>query len=184
MIDLEAVIQHFGPNALRNLIKDYAEVDAQAIKSLNDKQKQGRHEAILNWLHYYRVLRGIKLTFHHSIADVIIQWVDNRAPKQRLITVQAITEAHTQLEEQIAAKYLKESKKNRHFISLASKALWLCYPYDIPIYDGYAQTALYMISSFVANIPKPLIETMEYGEFVYVWKTLYERCYPHIQAIN
>jgi hypothetical protein len=61
----------------------------------------------------------------------------------------------------------------RNLTSLTSKALWCCYPEEIPIFDSYAQRALWTLSRLM-GIPQPA-DAGAYSRFVSVWLPLY-RC--------
>jgi len=58
---------------------------------------------------------------------------------------------------------------------LASKALWLYYPYDVPIFDSFAQRALWVIAKLEAGGMAGIAEGSEYHRFLHAWKILYDR---------
>jgi hypothetical protein len=65
--------------------------------------------------------------------------------------------------------------KHRVFTSLASKALWLCYPDSVPIFDQLAQRSVQILIKFEADITTPDARCLEYERFVQYWKQLYKR---------
>jgi hypothetical protein len=62
--------------------------------------------------------------------------------------------------------------KKREVTSLTSKALWCCYPHDIPILDDYAERALQVISRILRLAPAT--EKPRYSAFVDVWFQVYD----------
>jgi hypothetical protein len=67
---------------------------------------------------------------------------------------------------------------------LASKALWLCYPGSVPLYDSYAQRALWVICKLEKEIPTLPENEPEYRKFVHVWKAVYDRYAGAINSIE
>lgn len=65
------------------------------------------------------------------------------------------------------------SKRQREVMSLTSKALWLCYPNDVPIFDDYALRAIQVISKICRICPMP--DQGLYESFVDVWLQFYDR---------
>ena len=74
--------------------------------------------------------------------------------------------------------------ESREFTSLASKGLWFCYPESVPIFDRFAQRALWVISTLEKDItPLPESES-EYKKFIHFWKALYERYATIINSLD
>lgn len=74
--------------------------------------------------------------------------------------------------------------RGRDFTSLASKVLWLRYPDEVPLYDGFAQEALWMLSKLEPDLPPIPKSTTKYGEFTLIWRTFYDRYADSIAAID
>ena len=80
--------------------------------------------------------------------------------------------------------------KNRYFTSLASKALWLCYPDSVPIFDRYVVNALHFISKIedgITPIPEKKPDGKkrpDYEQFVHVWKQLYAKHKETIEGLD
>jgi hypothetical protein len=74
--------------------------------------------------------------------------------------------------------------RGRDFTSLTSKALWLRYPNAVPLYDRFAQEALWMISKLERGLPPTPNGASKYGAFAVRWKFLCDRYAPAIEAID
>jgi hypothetical protein len=86
-----------------------------------------------------------------------------------LSTAPALADAHAELENFIRTRSLERS-----FVSLASKALWLCWPEHVPIFDAYAQRSLWFLSK-IGAIPinsnwRPC------HQFAAAWVAVYDKC--------
>ena len=71
-----------------------------------------------------------------------------------------------------------KSGKLREITSLTSKALWCCYPHDIPILDDYAERALQVISRICKLAPAP--GQPRFTAFIDVWFQVYHEIEPVI----
>ncbi len=69
--------------------------------------------------------------------------------------------------------------KLREVVSLTSKALWCCYPNDIPIFDDYTLRALQVICRLCSIFPAP--GQSEYGTFSDAWLQIYRKLEPIIE---
>ena len=65
-----------------------------------------------------------------------------------------------------------------------SKALWLCYPNAVPIFDGYARDALYTISKLENGVSVLPEKRPEYEQFVHIWKQLYSKYQATIEDLD
>jgi hypothetical protein len=177
LISLEAVIRHFGQEALRLQLEESEKGDSKTLLGLEDKTVPDRSEAIRIWLQSYQVFQGIDGPKRPAIATAVLEWADSRNLQRDLTTVDALVTAHAEL----MAVCTRANEEERDFTSLASKALWLCYPASVPIFDRFAQRTLWVISKLESGIT-PLADTEpEYRQFVHIWKALYDR---HASAIN
>jgi len=89
--------------------------------------------------------------------------------------------AHAQLVN--ALRNSSSDLEGRDFTVLASKALWLCYPYQVAICDSYAKRALYVVSKLEEGIA-PITEGSDYHQFVQVWENLYTKHHDTIESLD
>jgi len=191
MMNFETVVRHYWPKALRNIKEDPKELerDQEAIKAVTDRQLpiSKRRDDLRKWLWFYRVLQGLTTDEGLKIAGAVLGWADDDRNRGRnLTTAEALAAAHAELMKVVCQAY-----GNGHaFTSLASKALWLCYPESVPMFDGRTRNALYVISK-IENGINPIAEktpeskkTPEYEQFVHVWKQLYSKCKETIENLD
>lgn len=171
LIDLEAVIRHFGPQAVSILLSpEWEGADNKAIQAVRDKSSPDRLQEVTSWLRYYAVFQGITRPERYALSGAFLRWADARDQQERLATVDAICQAH----ESLVAECIIAYGKNRDFTSLASKALWLRYPDDVPLFDSYARRALSVFSRLECGITPPNGGASDYRQFIHVWKALYD----------
>jgi hypothetical protein len=193
MMNFEAVLRHFWQKALdmikdsKGLEKDLAD-DQKAIAAVTetDTELSTRQKDLRAWFDSYKVFQGLKREVREQITHAVLCWSDKRDTRRDLTTPKALADAHRELMEVIQKAY----GKPRDFTSLASKALWLCYPHSVPIYDAWTRTALYVISKIEDGI-NPIAEktpeskkTPEYEQFVHVWKQLYSKYKETIENLD
>ena len=106
-----------------------------------------------------------------AIATAVLEWADSRNLQRDLTSVNAIADAHVEIMEVCT----RARGEKRDFTSLASKALWLCYPDSVPIFDSFVQRALWVISKLEPDIALLPDNNPEYRKFVHLWKALNER---------
>lgn len=138
MLDFDAVIQWFWLRAVKAVNWDHPRYDEKALEAINREGIPNRRDAIRDWLQAYRVLRvrGIA-TQRNEIADAILKWADARDRERNLETPTELSAAHKELTGSVLDAYLRSSEnQSREFTSLTSKALWLCYPEKVPMFDG------------------------------------------------
>lgn len=180
MISLEAIIRDFGPRAIRLQVEEFEQTDNRALEAIQDRTAPDRSEAIRSWLQSYEVFQGIKGPRRIAIATAALNWADTCDPQRDVTTVEDLATAHGE----ILAICERANGKKRDFTSLASKALWLRYPDAVPIFDSFAQRALWVISKLESDIPILAGNVSEYRKFVYLWKTLYDRYASIINAME
>ncbi len=181
MIDLDAVIRHFGPLAVNEQLAD-EETDREALKALRDKTEpdSSRTAKIGKWLSEYKVVLFFTPSQRDSAADAVLKWADQCDVNRDLNSADALAQAHRELTEQCANVH--PTKKD--LASLASKALWLCYPDSVPIFDGNAKCALYVVSKLEGNVVPLRGKESEYHQFVHVWKALYQRYAAALDSLD
>jgi len=183
MIDFKAIIRHLWANAIKDMMGDHAHYDVKALDALNREDDPNRRDTIRDWLQAYRVfrVRGIA-TQRDKIADAVLRWADSRERERDLDGPDALYAAHK--EKSVCDAYIHGSQNSRReFTSLTSKALWLCYPDKIPIFDSYAQRALWVLAKLEIGIAAPP-SGADYYQFVSVWTQFYERYLDTISGLD
>jgi len=185
MIDFEAIIRHLWANAINGMMWDHAHYDVKALDALSREDDQNRRATIRDWLQYYQVfrVRGIA-TQRDKIADAVLRWADSRDRDRNLDGPDALSAAHEELMKSVCDAYVHDSQnKRREFTSLTSKALWLCYPGQVPMFDSYAQRALWVLAKLEIGIAAPP-SGADYYQFVSVWTQFYERYLDTISGLD
>jgi hypothetical protein len=171
LISLEAVIRHFGQEALRLQLEESEKGDSKALLALGNKAVPDRSGAVLSWLQSYQVFQGIHGPQRLAIAAAVLDWADSHDLQTDLTSTNALVNAHAEL----MAVCTQANERKRDFTSLASKALWLCYPARVPIFDRFAQRTLWVISKLETDIALLPDTEPEYHQFVHLWRALYDR---------
>lgn len=185
MIDFEAIIRHLWANAIKDMAWDHARYDVKALDALSRGDDPNRRDTIRDWLQAYRVfrVRGIA-TQRDKIADAVLRWADSRDRDKCLTGPYALYAAHEELMKSVCNAYVHGSQNNRReFTSLTSKALWLCYPDKIPMFDSYAQRALWVLAKLESGIATPP-SGGDYYQFASVWTQFYERYFDTISGLD
>jgi len=185
MIDFEAIIRHLWANAIKEMMWDHAHYDVKALDALSREDDPNRRDTIRDWLQSYRVFRvpGIA-TQRDKIADAVLRWADSRDRERDLGGPDALYAAHKELMKSVCDAYVHDSQnKRREFTSLTSKALWLCYPGQVPMFDSYAQRALWVLAKLEIGIAAPP-SGADYYQFVSVWTEFYERYLDTISGLD
>jgi hypothetical protein len=153
---------------------EQVEFDCPVLLAVRDRTAQDRNNVLRQWLRSYNVFQGINSRGRDAIVAAVLEWADSRDLEGDLTTVNAITMAHGELMGVCTEAYRAISGKRRDFTSLASKALWLCYPASVPLYDIFTQRTLWVLSKFLDIDPLPRA-VPQYRQFVHIWKALYQR---------
>jgi hypothetical protein len=186
MVDFEAVIRHFWPKAL-HAIRSWGEdvSDEKGFRAIRDKNLATRQADLREWLESFSVFLGLTTIQRDQITEAVLAWADARNPGRDLATPEALAEAHKELERTCQTCIMnRPDAKEREFTSLASKALWLCYPERVPLYDRYAKNALHVIAKLEEGVNLIAETKSEYEKFVHVWKQLYERYSGTIESLE
>ena len=119
--------------------------DDEIIHAVNNHSLPDRGQRMKKRLRRYRVHRikgGVG-----EVARVIVDFADEREQLAPGCDYAAILQQFEMLYGRCSAVVpQKEDGSRRDITSLTSKALWVCYPDIIPIYDNYAEQALQVIS--------------------------------------
>ena len=182
------------PN-LRQLKKELAEKrwfragergeERRVIRALNERALGvgDRKESVLRWLHWNRALMGISAEARTAIAGRVLAFGDERELTSLGLDKSKIVSEFDSLSERISAVVpLTAAGGRRDVTSLTSKALWGCYPDDVPICDNNAKCALGVISRLCHWAPTP--SKSEYAPFVDVWFRVYEEIEPVIDEAD
>jgi hypothetical protein len=173
VLDLKKFADDFIQNKLQ-LFDEYNRADEAVLQAINDRKMDhaDRKQSILRWLNSYRVLRYFPRDNSINIAGEIIEFADERDQNELNQSKDSIISEYERLGERIRqfAPSLK-SGNPRKVTSLTSKALWCCYPCDVPIFDSYALGALRVISRLSRMAPE--LNQSEYACFVDVWFQVY-----------
>ena len=184
MLDLRELTEEFIRNKLESFKKDTApdEATVKAVAAA-DMELAKREEQILKWLNYYKVVRFFPPEKSREIARRIIEFAD----EPRLLTLKMdkaliVSEVHRLRSRIQPVIPTLRSGKPPEITSLTSKALWCCYPHDIPIFDSNALRALQLIGRLcrVASASSG----KAYDNYADVWLQVYERIRPVIDAAD
>lgn len=185
MLDLKNLIGEFIQTGLslfeRDTAPDRATVQAVATKSM---LLADREEQVRRWLNYYKVTLFFPPEASRKIAQKVIEFADGCRPSPALQGKAQIVAEYERLKAclQPLAPPAPKSGKPRVVTSLSSKALWCCYPDDVPIFDDYAVRALQVISRICSIQPES--GQSDYERFVDVWLQLYARVKPAIDQAD
>ena len=174
MIDQNQIVEHFLDEALRLCRTEGLKEDDAVIRSLNDRNQRAdvRRTEVLKWLRYYGVLQGLNEADRNAVTSVIVDFADARGANVSPLSEVEIIDKFNELHERCRSKVRpNKDQKPRSLTSLTSKALWCCYPDAVPIFDSYAQRALWVLTRLMGLAPPA--DAMEYGRFVSVWLSLY-----------
>jgi hypothetical protein len=151
----------------------YEKYNQRAIDCLRARNEplDGRVGAVKRWLDHYKVFQGFTGEERIRLANAVLRWADDKDLNLDLASTEEVLTAHTELEEACC----KALGRDRGFTSLASKALWLCYPNSVPIFDDLTKRSLQMLTRLEPALVIADLGLSEYQIFVHYWKQLYER---------
>jgi hypothetical protein len=174
MFDLETLIEEFIRTRLRSFQTDTAP-DVRTVNAVanRDVERGARADQVREWLSYYKVILFFPPDRSLAIAHEIIRFADETRPVSLNQCHSQIVCQYNKLRDRIQplAPPTAKSNRQREVTSLTSKALWLCYPDDVPIFDDYALRALQVISRICRICATPGQEP--YGSFADVWLQFY-----------
>ena len=151
-----------------------------AIAGIN-MNRQDRVDRLHRWLNYYGVLR-FKGSGNKKAAEAILNFAA-ALPCGTPLTRQKLMDEYARLESMVK-QCVPENKSGeaRSITSLTSKALWCCYPHDVPIYDRNARCALQVLCRLLhINIDVP---EENYEAFADAWFQVYEHLKPVIDSAD
>lgn len=185
ILDLKQLIERFIETGLESFqketIKDLPTVRAVAAKGtlLGERAAQ-----VQEWLNYYRVVRYFPTETTRELAGKVIEFAGDLPPGRTLTGEAEILSEYNKLRAylQPLAPPAPKTGLPRKVTSLTSKALWLCYPDCVPIFDGNAVRALQMICRIGDIRPEPA--QTDYELFVDAWLQVYATVKPAIDQAN
>lgn len=165
--------------------------DAETISAIRNRTNT-RHEKLKSWLTDYRVFNGL-LKHKDVVTTAILDVAAVNPDLQKIDSFQKLKDAFPLLFNAAAAPLGKKAKDEpRNVTSLSSKALWCLSPDFVPIFDSYAQGALFVVARLyglepVAGRQAPRADWqnwddfMGYFEFADIWWKM--RLLPEIDQL-
>lgn len=171
MLNWDSIVKEYSQTAIKELDKEYLRLDAPMLKVMKEQAGIPRAERMKKWLGNYRVLQGFDNQLRAKLSETVIAYLDNLAVGRGRLSDSKMVELHGNLMAECAKAY----NRNRSFVSLASKALWLRFPDQFPMYDRNAKNALMLLSKLDLNLPALNEEKSSYAEFVHAWRHFYDQ---------
>lgn len=155
--------------------------DTEVIEALNDHDRKfgDRATAVIRWLGTrYKAFMGFTKQSRYEVARRIVKFADTRQVTSLQHDRDEIIAKFEDLARKISEPAPRtKSGEERDVTSLTSKALWCCYPEDVPIFDRNAASALAVLSRLYHW---PRSYRKGYAAFVDVWLRAYEEIEPAI----
>jgi hypothetical protein len=156
------------------------ESDDNAVLAVSNPRHENRIEILVEWLRHYSVWQGFPTPARNLIAGNILNYADNERHMSSALDRKLLLGEFSRLKSLIAKDApITRSGKPRNVISLTSKALWLCYPLEVPIYDSYAAHALAVIKRLVGFASATGLH--EYESYISAWFALYGEIEPMLE---
>jgi hypothetical protein len=157
--------------------------DALVVAAIKDVNTTDRTRKIVDWLAFMKVLRYFPLERSTAIAQEILRFADEPRDKSLHRDKDKIVSEFNRLLERISkVAPITRTGLPRQLTSLTSKALWCCYPEDVPIFDRNAVGALRVISRLRQMAPER--NQSEYAGFVDVWLQVYKEVEPVMSEVD
>jgi len=138
-----------------------------------------RFYEVQDWLRSYQVFQGLTRNQRQAITNNLISFYDFKR-RTRIRSINHMLTEFRHLEETLRrnADLVTKGGQSRRIESLTSKALWCCYPLDVPIMDAFAEAALRVIARLigVTITHKPT----RYDQFAELWFKIYELVQPKV----
>jgi hypothetical protein len=186
MLDLASLTEDFIRNDFQKLDWDNGQ-DEPTVRAVgaSDMEPAARKGQLRKWLDLYKVIRFFPQETRGKIVRQILKYADDGSrPRGPLGSKAAVLSEYEKLRQRIQAVIApgRKSGKPPEVTSLTSKALWCCYPNDVPIFDANAEKALQVASRLCRIAPEPA--QTPYALFVDVWLQLYEKLKPVIEQAD
>lgn len=156
--------------------------DDLAMEAVKDPTYENREEVLKGWLVYYKVFQGLKDKQRDDVVTSVLRWADSNLIEQRDLS--SLDELSNEFDSLCSAlpRILRKNGEPRKFTSLASKALWLCYPDKVPIFDDLASRALFVLSKLV-EVDIPQVTDSEYKRFACIWRQMFAKYENELREI-
>lgn len=185
MLDLASLTDNFIRNELEKFDRDNRQ-DVEIVHAIGDGKMEwaDREAQLRNWLAIMGVIRFFPAKTREKIVTQILEYADGSRPSGPLGSKAAILSEYEKLRQRIqsAVGLGQGASKPRGVTSLSSKALWCCYPHDVPMFDAHANKALQVISRLCWLAPAP--SQIPYARYVDVWLQLYDKLKPFIDQAD
>jgi len=182
MLDLRILTEDFIRKDWPRLEGDNS-WDESVLRAINDvtMDVNDRERQLRAWLHSYKVLLFFSPDNSSQVARQILDFADNERTPTRVLDRDSISGAYQKLYARLSSVVHPSPRSGnpRNVGSLTSKALWCCYPADVPIFDDHAARALQVVSRLLGI---KATKSEDYERFVEVWFVVYERIGPAINA--
>jgi hypothetical protein len=187
VIDLNQMVECFIDEAARFYGNTYRQYDAPTIDALKNQNQEviARQRQVRAFLRGYSVLQGLTADDETAVVHEIIEFADAQdlaiSPTSNNEILERFDDLHRRCRTNV---HPRKDGTFRDLTSLASKALWCCYPDAIPMFDSRAASALCVVSH-LAGLAGPQREAeSRYELFLSKWLDLYSRVKPTIDAIG
>ena len=148
MLVFDVLIRHIGPKAVKISLQRSAS-DNKGLKAMRAPGVRGRANATRKWLESYNVFQGFDTAQRTALSRTILRWADSQGRYSRMGALDTLAQTHAALAQACSRAVGGE----RDFTSLASKALWLRYPRQVPICDRFVERALWTLSKLEPDLP-------------------------------
>jgi hypothetical protein len=184
MLDLDALTQSFLKLQWQTLTEEH-DIDECAIHAIDTPgdERGMRLKAVADWLIYYKVHR-IKSATAIQLASVVLQYADSHPSRSAPLSIDQIKEEFRHLRK----SFLDSLGFENHYEdapeidSLTSKALWCCYPSQIPILDRFAEDSLRVLTRLCGISVTP--NRSRFDSFIEAWFALYRKLKPGIESAS
>ena len=191
MIDLLSIARMLIAPAV-HLSMGEQKIDDTAIKSVHIKTQTKRREDLQNCLRHYTVLMGFKNSTRDKIVTSVLKFADMNGCDLNLGKDSTLYDKFDKLIDNFNILYYEccsvvPSNKNnnpRDLTSLTSKALWCCYPNAVPLYDRFAQNAVWVLGRLTDIKPDSRFMKQRYAAFSYIWIKMYDEVLPLINQAD
>lgn len=146
-------------------------LDQHTVSSIQERWPSAQKD-LARWLHTYKVFMGYTTLAREAICQDILSFAWEAQRPARVCTTEEVFSQFQALERHISgAVSAPDAKPPRAVTSLCSKALWCCYPEDVPIYDANARVALGVLAR-LSGIASPQ-HSHPYFAFLEKWFAAY-----------
>jgi hypothetical protein len=183
-VDIALDVKRFFDNEWPKL-KRYNDIDTRMLHTLHASEDEvQRKREVLAWLNEYGVFQGLENNQRERLASNLVDFATKNRSVKKLATAEEITSTFKRLEAalRIEANLVTKTGEQRRIESLTSKALWCCYPSDVPIMDSYAENSLKTIGRMLGLKIKN--QDTRYEMYTSLWFQVYAIVVPEIDKLE